>query len=501
MTRRPERLRLPDFAGRLFSLATGPQSWQQIRQGGKDLLLLGLGPEAVWELPFAQDALEAGGQIYWLETPGLLPHFEKFRNADPPASINGRWHRIVEKDAIRLAQSASVYFYSPGLRIEPNFWSSLLAKIEAVTLRGRATHRSHAWLPGNSGQLMHHELAAALKNCGYSRILSHQPKTDASQWIAAFDQNLPGLAISVNFRGLDSGGRIFGLCRELDIPLAIWLVDNPWNLLQAIPLPWWQDANLFVTDPSYIEGLKEYGAKNVWHLPLAAGLSTQEKGTRSGAPVFVGRSAFPDRENFFAGVHPDQGVLEQGFRLNGCRPDFHWWQAHYQTALWPGKASRLAAAGADEASARRRAQWLSVALPHGLQVIGDDGWRRYLPDARILPQVDYYGALARIYAGASCVLNVTSLLLPQSLNQRHFDVWAAGGILLTDYTADLEIFPADIVEPVILREPGQFPEKLASIRQKPAFWNDLAREWQECIGEKHGYEQRITEIKRILAVA
>lgn len=498
---RPTRLCLPDFAGRPFSLATGPQSWQQIRQGGKDLLLLGLGPEAAWELPFARKAIEEGGQIYWLEAPEVAPRLEQFRNATLPPSLAGCWRQIGENEIPVCARDASVYFYSPGLRLAPRFWSPILAKIGAAMQRCAPTRAAHAWLPGNSSQLLHQELATALLKSGYSRVLSALPKPDAEHLVEAFDNSLPGLAISVNFRGLDPEGRIFGLCRELGIPLAIWLVDNPWNLLQAIPLPWWQEANLFVTDASYIAGLKAYGAKNVWLLPLAAGLDRQDQCARSGPPVFVGRSAFPDKKKFFAGLHPETSLVEQEASLNGGKPDFHWWQARYQTTLWPGKESRLVAAGADAASTRRKALWLKAALPHGIRIIGDQGWQEYLPQTRILSPVDYYGGLARIYADASCVLNVTSLLLPHSLNQRHFDVWATGGILFTDFTSGLEIFPKELVEPVVLRAPDEFPEKLASLGQKPAFWNELALEWRHCIAQKHSYEQRIQEIRRRLSLA
>ena len=43
--------------------------------------------------------------------------------------------------------------------------------------------------------------------------------------------------------------------------------------------------------------------------------------------------------------------------------------------------------------------------------------------------------------------------MSEALTQRHFDVWAAGGFLLTDRTPGLDIFPRELVEPIVLRPP------------------------------------------------
>ena len=47
---RPQRVRLPDFAGRAVSLPNGPEAWI-CRGEGDAVLLLGLGPESGANLP------------------------------------------------------------------------------------------------------------------------------------------------------------------------------------------------------------------------------------------------------------------------------------------------------------------------------------------------------------------------------------------------------------------------------------------------------------------
>lgn len=112
--------------------------------------------------------------------------------------------------------------------------------------------------------------------------------------------------------------------------------------------------------------------------------------------------------------------------------------------------------------------------------------------------VDYYGKLPQIYAGALAVLNVTSLLLPQSLSQRHFDVWAANGFLLSDPTKGLDIFPHDLVGPIRVDGPEKLLEKLAWLESRPAYRSELSSAWREHILGCHLYSHRISRILEIL---
>lgn len=498
----PRRLRLPDFAGRAFSLPSGPESWEKLKPGGSDVLLLGPGPQNPWELPFAQEALARGANIFWLENPDILPELAKFWQSEIPPQFRERWRKIAKEEALAFAKSASVYFYSPGLRLAPEFWSDLVAKIALIPLAPRKTRTGVAWLPGSERMLLHRELRQALAVAGYGQICEDSPQP--RDFLRIFGGNLPEIAISVNFRGLDPNGRIFALLRELNVPLAIWLVDNPWNLLQGVALPWWREASLFVTDASFIAGLKEAGAKSVWHLPLAASqhmIAASGPGS-SGGPLFIGRSAFPEKKGFFAGVRLDESLRRNARQLiaQNQRPDFHWWRKRCPGRLWPDKSVRVASLGADESSAEYRGHWLKSALAFKPRIIGDSGWQSILPGVKVEAPVDYYGELPRLYAQAGCVLNATSLLLPEGLNQRHFDVWAAGGILLTDITPGLAIFPQELVKPVGLASPDDLGEKLADLNANKAAWNDLAAEWRSHILEKHTYSHRLAEIQSRLGL-
>lgn len=498
----PNRIKLPDFAGRPIALPEEAAYWQNLNSCSlaNDLLLLGSLPEYP-DLPFLQKALQNGARIYQLQCPAIaqamvnsgLPHF---------ASTNNKFFNLTPKEAIEIAPKCSIWFHSPELRIAPDFWGNLAAKIElAAEQRLPKPGASRAiWLPGNDAMLLHQELKQALKKAGFQTIYEGESAPGISGLQATWCGASPELAISVNFRGLDAQGRIFELCRALKLPLAIWLVDNPWNLLSGITLPWWKEANLFVTDPGFIPELKEYGASSLSYLPLAAAdhmLTYQRADESLQKPVFVGRSAFPQQNGFFAGIklNPElQSLAVEALTADKILPDFHWWQERLKTVLWPGKAARVPAFGADYFSALRRARWIGYGLKNGLEIIGDPGWRNFLPQAKISPPVDYYGPLPRIYANAEITLNVTSLLLPHSLSQRHFDVWAAGGFLFSDSTTGLDLFPEDLTRFSILNKPDDFSAKLEWLRANPRQKNDLCQEWRRLISADHTYLNRVNEI-------
>jgi spore maturation protein CgeB len=95
------------------------------------------------------------------------------------------------------------------------------------------------------------------------------------------------------------------------------------------------------------------------------------------------------------------------------------------------------AAATYKASGIYRAELLHHVISLGLVVVGDSGWRQLLPMASQHNAVSYGPLLAQLYSSATINLNATSLQMPTALNQRIFDVPAAGGFLLTDAQSDV----------------------------------------------------------------
>lgn len=317
----------------------------------------------------------------------------------------------------------------------------------------------------------------------------------------------PALFFSINFRGLDKHGESFSVLRTNGVPVAVWCVDNPWNLLSGLRADFWKEAHLFVTDASFIPGLKAHGARRVAHLPLAANVTT----FASGAPpsplpptapaVFVGRSAFPDKERFFIGLRVSEALREcaAAASARGTRPDFSWWLSKLDepnTPLWPGSRARKASSGAEYSSLAWKTACLREAAISGLTIYGDTGWRNVFPADRqnspeLRPPVDYYVELRAIYAAAPFSLNMVSFLLPHGLNQRHFDTWAAGGFCLMDNSPGLALFPKELTEPVVFAAPKDIPDCISRFSRDENAKKQLAARWREHVLAEHTYAHRM----------
>lgn len=585
---RPQRIRLPDFSGRALTLPDGQESWLRMGLG-EDALVLGLGPGCPWQTPLAADArtvywLEHAPTLHALPPldqrggAGLPAHWEQV-SADAAVALSGRctcyfygpgmrlapefWGALLGRvDAALLEASAQAEEAAendvpaqgaPDEAAEPDKnaapaggvapeQSAALAGVamsdktagpclkSAASRAFRQKSRGPVLLPGHDGQLLHQELRQALTACGLSPVLSMpdqwQPHADMhAVWRELFCQGKPRLLLSVNLRGLDAEGRMFHLCRDMGVPVALWLVDNPWHVLSALRLPWWREASIFVTDASFMPELAAAGARHVRHLPLAAAphmWRAQEGMTAAPEkpePLFVGRSAFPHRERFFAAASVPESLESEALALlennetPSGGPNYFWWRHRLGGDAWPGVAARGAGLGAEICARANRARWLRILLEGRagkydgasgeerppLRIIGDAGWKTLLPGADILPPVDYYAALSEWYARAA-TLNVTSLLLPHSLSQRHFDVWAAGGVLLSDATSGLGIFAPDIADAIRLDRPEDFWPRWDALCSRPAYARDLRQAWREHLRQGHEYTHRVRHICELAGI-
>jgi len=241
----------------------------------------------------------------------------------------------------------------------------------------------------------------------------------------------------------------------------------------------------------------------VVHLPLAAWPEGfMPKGEKfldlADRLVFVGRSEFPHKKSFFAGESLPPETWDKALRKLqlGDRPDFAWWwRALGEPGLWPGRDVRKVGFCADETGRAWRTMVLRAAekrLP--LTIFGDENWKRLVPSADLRPGIDYYGPLADIYANAGYNLNVTGMLLPSGLTQRHFDVWSAGGVLLSDATPGLEIFPSDLTEEITFASAEDLSEVVKRLEKDAGLKGDLVSQWRDLILSGHTYKNRADTI-------
>ncbi len=485
MPARPIRVKLKNELGNSTSLPAGEQ-YLRIQGHGEVLLVTCPGPD-----PGLCAGLAGGGRrILRLRVPQVDDQM-------PPAwhqAIPDEWADISLTRAHDLPPGTAILHYAPADRLFPSVFAPLLARLRPAP-QGRPSQG--LWLPGPENALIIPELAHAATKTGLDpRLLP--AALDATSLARLLDRERPGLFLSVNFHGLDPYGENQALLESAGVPLAVWCVDNPFHLLTGQKNQLWKNLPLFVTDDWFVEPLRAMGA-DARHLPLAA--STRFFAPKSPCPAgadltFVGRSAFPDRNRFFAASRVPPELVAEAERLPGREAHFGWWSRRFADhALWPGNAVRAIGLGAETASARWRQTCLAVLLQHAdLTVVGDDVWRDLLPGVRLLPPVDYYAGLAGVYRRASFSLNLTSLLLPHGLTQRHFDVWACGGFLLTDDTPGMKIFPEELARAVIFTSPQEAAELLHALAADPTGKESLRRAWQEHVCAEHNYTARLRTI-------
>ncbi len=502
-TQRPARPQIQDFSGKMRTLLSGAEAfaplWPEPAPASATLILLGLGPDpaeaarlfASWQRVFVVECPDFSRAMAWQNPP--LPQ---------------GWQWLPPEEALSMVHTGfasglpvNVISYTMGARLFPQFWGPLLGKLQALLplqaaetpqcAAGPASHQA-VWLPGQG--LLADELRQAVLEAGLDCL--NPPLENFAQFRAFARHSRLRICVSVNGRGLDQAR--FYLLQAMGVPVALWLVDNPWLILSAQKTPWWKEATLFVTDPTYLPELREQGAKNAHFLPLAASPLFRPLGSppKLNRPLlFVGSSAFAGHNAYFAASSLPDTTAKAALALEkqGIYADFTMWcQALGVEKLWPGHDIRSAALGAQQSGLRRKAAWLAAAGPCTL--IGDAGWAQALGHAshacELLPPVPYQ-ELPLWYAAAPLSLSIGDLLLPGALNQRHFDVWQAGGFLLSAATPALDYFPRELAEPITLSEPAALQEAIAAWGKASPARLLLQAAWRNYLSQGQTYSHRL----------
>lgn len=452
-------------------------------------MIWGIGPDSA--LCAALDS--SAERVFWLEA----PDFEAQMPPQWHENIPAHWVRIDSALALSMARTARVLFYTPNIRLFPSFWLPLTARLRQTP----SASRTHAiWLPGLDHGLVVPELVRAARNLGFSprRLPAALSVTDLEQRLG---QEIPALFLSVNFHGLDPYGENQTVLEAAGVPVLVWCVDNPFHLLSAQKNRLWQRLALAVTDDWFLDPLRALGAAPI-HLPLGTDreIFSPDAVCPNGRDLlFVGRGRFPDRDAFFGASTVPAALLQTARRLPGRQAHFGWWHNQLGGQLWPGATVRNTGLGAELASEAWRTGTLrALARTEDLTIVGDAAWTDLIPTARCRPPVDYYAGLAQNYRQASFTLNLTSLLLPHGLTQRHFDVWACGGFLLTDITPGLHIFPAELAKAVSFDDPTQASALIRTLAAHPRRKDELRRAWQEHVQTEHSYDNRLQRILGIV---
>ena len=318
----------------------------------------------------------------------------------------------------------------------------------------------------------------------------------------------PTLAVCYGYTGL----ALSGYFRSAGIPLVLLFYDSPfglpWNQYQECMKELLAAPDLyycFVWDRAYLEALQKLGVRHVFPIMLAADTSI----FRPRNPAyrfdvsFAGRMGNLDdlrglrrraanpRTNEFAEKLIDRKIASPAAPLQKLWADLAR-ESFPELALdWsrPGMGE-LHLHIHREGSIRMRQAMLGSIHSAKIDLFGVD-WN--LPGATIHGGVDYVHDLPALYADSRINVNITAPQLEYSVNNRIFDVGAAGGFLLTDYREDLQqIFSG--FDKIAYGNGEELDSKVAYFLAHESERLELAAALQKEIVEHHTYGHRALQI-------
>ncbi len=449
--------------------------------------------------------------------------------AEPEAALAAltRW-QAEQGGGVLRPLAIPLYF-----RLDPAYYRSLalrLAEAQNLDFWGRArypkfkTHPARVLLLSRP-YFLYREIEAALARLGAEiRVLDiGQGPTGregfVEELLALVVEFKPDFVLTVNHLGLDREGRLSTLLARLELPLASWFVDAPRLILhqyQDLAGPW---TAIFTWDRDTVQPVREMGFDQVFHLPLAtdhtrfkpgvplpANLSARELT----APVaFVGNSMQAQvaerlKAGGFTGILAGSlGAVGRAFAGSGLAgvPGFlarDFPEEHAAFLALPGNEQRLhyEALITWEATRVYRADCVARILPFGALVAGDQGWKNVLPPGgwRLHKGLDYYAELPAFYGMGAIQLNTTSRQMRGAVNQRVFDVPAAGGFLITDRREAM----AELFEPgrevVCYDNPAEIPGLVERYLADAPGRAKISQAARKRILAEHTYEQRLTAL-------
>jgi spore maturation protein CgeB len=324
----------------------------------------------------------------------------------------------------------------------------------------------------------------------------------------------PDAIVTVNHLGVDHEGVLYALAGELKLPLVSWFVDNPEFILPLYPPPDPQNTLILTWDADSLEAVRGFGFTNVFWLPLGADPQRFRPG-HEGRPEwrsrvsFVGNSMVSKTASRLKAAAPGPALLAafadlaRAFGQSGERSVAAFMAAHRPDlgpeldALPLLRRTAYATALVWQSTLEYRLDCVAQTLPFGPLIAGDPGWGQLLDGVagpRLHPELNYYEDLPGFYPLSEVNFNCTSLQMKGAVNQRVFDVPAAGAFLLTDHRRQIErLFEPD-TEIALFRHPEEIAPLIERFLADPGARERLALAGRARVLAEHTYEHRLSAL-------
>jgi spore maturation protein CgeB len=323
----------------------------------------------------------------------------------------------------------------------------------------------------------------------------------------------PDAIVTVNHLGVDHEGVLYGLAQELKLPIVSWFVDNPEFILPLFPKPDPDGVLVLTWDADSLDAVRAFGFTKVAWLPLGADPERFHPGRGAVARPewrarvsFVGNSMLVKTARRLQAAQAPPVLLDAfptlagDFAASGER-NVRTFVAANRQELLPG----LDALGSVRRTAFETAVVWRATLDYRLACVvrtldfspliaGDPGWGELLADRmgyRRHPEINYYLELPDFYPQSDVNFNCTSVQMKGAVNQRVFDVPAAGAFLLTDHRAQVECLFEPGREIALFHSPEEVPELLARYLTDAPERRRMAEAGRARVLAEHTYEHRL----------
>ncbi|MDR1125447.1 MAG: glycosyltransferase [Deltaproteobacteria bacterium] len=381
------------------------------------------------------------------------------------------------------------------------------------------------------------EMEAACKRMGLSYSLLTVPDQKIGltefleQLLSALVTFRPDFALTINHLGVDREGVLQNFLAKVKLPLASWFVDNPHLILyhyHNLVSPW---TAVFTWDADNLSSLRKMGFEHVFYLPLGTDHTrfvpqdagslrkiSQEWPAWPADVSFVGNSMLLKVQKRLEQIQPSAFMLENfhktaaGFAASNERSvrDYLRQEApeQYRAFLELGVMERQLGYEAGltwEATLQYRLSCVRQTLPFKPLIVGDPGWFELLPRRdgkpegwRYFHELTYYTDLPLFYPLSKINFNCTSKQMKGAVNQRIFDVPAAGAFIITDWREQIEKLFEPGKEVVCFHSPEEVPDLIRHYLEHPAEREKIIKAAHKRVMAQHRYENRLTELIAVM---
>lgn len=270
----------------------------------------------------------------------------------------------------------------------------------------------------------------------------------------------------------------------------------------------------FIWDDSFLQIYKDYGFKSGYKTLLAldeSKFSPEEMGESKNAICFVGHvkdidsssinvsTTTPMLNNFISDVinlksmnldipvlsifnhlysEDNYNILSNLFKENSDEFWYIYYQCHYLGSPFLRKYILNRIDGVD------------------IHVYGNSSWNK--KNINFYPNVSYGKELSKVYQKYDVNINISSLQLETSINNRVFDVFGSKGFVLSDYKLDMEKLFPDYWDRVTFKNLNELSEKGQYYLEHKKERKEIVSEAYNEIITNHTYKKRVEEIINVI---